>query len=501
MRAFGAPAYEPLDTAVAEVVEDLEEVRWLAACARERLAAARRDATARGNAFRRRTLTTYVAQARSGEAALASIEADAADAARGACGRRGRSRDRLAAERAALADLVRMQIAVSAALVAAADWQSPAFAATHTPGAGRWDGAISEHENDYKRDRHDDARFLEEEFAAEFGGAPEVRSLLTSCGMSAFTTILAYLESTARGAGRVVIGSGLYHECRALLRASSIEHRIVEVDENDTAALVGALEDGGMLFLDALCNARSVAICDLRHILEHAAAHDMSVVVDTTCLSASCRPFLLLPAGARCRLIVFESLTKYAQFGLDRVTAGLILATRPDAEALDVVREHLGTNITDVSACTLPSPNRRRLLRRLKRMERNARIVVRHINDAVGSPRDRVAGAMHPTLPSHPSCRVARSLPFAGALITLSFAGRFRGDDFRAVMVERMLEAGRASGSSLCAGASFGLDVTRIYRTTTGSEADAFVRIAPGIEDVVVIDGLGRALASACTGR
>jgi cystathionine beta-lyase/cystathionine gamma-synthase len=295
-----------------------------------------------------------------------------------------------------------------------------------------------------------------------------------------------------------VVGRGLYHECRALLRASSLERRVVEVDENDTAALVGALEDGGMLFLDALCNAHSVAICDLRLILEHAAARDMSVVVDTTCLSASCRPFLLLPAGARCRLIVFESLTKYAQFGLDKIAAGLILATRQDAEALDVVREHLGTNITDVSACTLPAPNRRRLLRRLTRMERNARVVVRHINDATGSARGRVAGAVHPTLPCHPSCRVARSLPFGGALITLSFAGRSRGDDLHAAIVERMLGAARASGSPLCAGASFGLDVTRVYRTTTGSEADAFVRIAPGIEDAVAIDRLGRALGAAC---
>ena len=44
-------------------------------------------------------------------------------------------------------------------------------------------------------------------------------------------------------------------------------------------------------------------------------------------------------------LISFESLLKYAQLGLDRANAGLIIAPSTDAALLDAYREHLGTNV------------------------------------------------------------------------------------------------------------------------------------------------------------
>lgn len=486
------------DPAAAEVAADLDEVAWLAETARTRLARARREAHARRSGFHRRTLVTYIAQSRSAEDALGSIEAQArAAAGRPRPGARG-ERDRLAAERAAAADLVRMQFSVAASLVVAADWQSPAFGAAAGPGAGRFDGAVVEHHDDYKRDRHPDAGVLERHFAREFGGAPGVRALLTSCGMSAFTTLLAYLERRRPPRGRVVVGRGLYHECRALLGTGTLGRRAVEVDENDTGAIVGALDDGGVLFIDALCNARGLALCDLRRILDGAARRDVTVVVDTTCLSASCRPFRLLPPGARCRLLVFESLTKYAQFGLDRTAAGLILAAPEDADALDDLREHLGTNVADVAACMLPGPNRARLLRRLHRMERNARVIARHLGDVVGSRRGPVTGVVYPGLADHPSHRATLGVPFAGALLHLSFDDAADADEVHGAAVDAMLDEARAAGVPLNAGASFGFDVTRVYRTAAGSGSAAFVRIAPGIEDAAAAGALARAVARAC---
>jgi hypothetical protein len=67
-----------------------------------------------------------------------------------------------------------------------------------------------------------------------------------------------------------------------------------------------------------------------------------------------------------------ESLLKYAQLGLDRANADVIVAQARDAEMLEGYRKHLGTNIPDVAVHTLPPPDRGVLERRLARLERNA---------------------------------------------------------------------------------------------------------------------------------
>lgn len=500
MGALAARLVEPVESVIEEVAADLDEVAWLAEGARTRLAEARRAADSMRSAYRERTLVTYRAQARSAEAALASYEEEIRECILDRRSRAAAHLSRLETARAAYADLVRMQVSVAAALIVGADWQSPPFGCAGAPAAGRFEGRVVEHHDDYKRDRHPDAAVLEAAYAAEFAGAPGVRGLLTSCGMSAFTTILGYLEHERLVSGRVVIGRGLYHECRSLLRSSSLAGSLVEIDEDDADALIGALEEGGALFLDAMCNASSLAVCDLRRVLAGAARRNVTVVIDTTCTSVSCRPYALLPPGARCRLLVFESLTKYGQFGLDRTAAGLILARPGDSHPLDEYREHLGTNISDVAACTLPVPDRRRLLRRLRRIARNAQVLARGIQAASASCRSAVTGVVYPGLPGHPSHAAAGSLGFPGGLLSLRFRPGADRPETHERVVEAMLSEAARNELPLSAGASFGFDVTRIYRTAVASDLGPFVRIAPGIESLVAVERLAAALADACAG-
>lgn len=58
-----------------------------------------------------------------------------------------------AAEKASLADLLRVEQALTAALVGAAEWQSPSFLHSDAPRARRHEGRIRAHWNDDKRDR------------------------------------------------------------------------------------------------------------------------------------------------------------------------------------------------------------------------------------------------------------------------------------------------------------------------------------------------------------
>jgi cystathionine beta-lyase/cystathionine gamma-synthase len=266
--------------------------------------------------------------------------------------------------------------------------------------------------------------------------------------MSALTTILAFLDVE----GPVLLGRSSYHETKELVLAA-FAGRVVEVDE---AKLVDALERirPGALFFDSLCNSRGLAVPDLGPIL---ATADCWVVVDNTCLGPACRPF----ASAAPRLLVWESLLKLAQFGLDRANAGVLLARGPGVERLNSLREHLGTNVPDTSILSLPCPDRTRLEHRLARLERNAAILAERL------------GGFHPGV---------------GPLVQLDVA------DPNA-WVARALEHARRMNVQVVAGTSFGFDHTRVYVTAPGP--DSFLRVAPGTEDRLRIETVVEALSAA----
>jgi len=79
------------------------------------------------------------------------------------------------------------------------------------------------------------------------------------------------------------------------------------------------------------------------------------LVVDTTGAPLAASPLALPEAReGRLRVLAIESLTKHAQLGLDRVTAGAIYAPHGEATTLDELREHLGANIADASVHAFP---------------------------------------------------------------------------------------------------------------------------------------------------
>jgi cystathionine beta-lyase/cystathionine gamma-synthase len=400
----------------------------------------------------------------------------------------------LAAEKASLADLLRAEQALTAALVGAADWQSPSFLRSIGPGAGRQDGRIRAHWNDYKRDRHLEAETYERRYLhALVDGPADLCALLTSCGMAAFTTVLSFLQLEGALDGPVLAGRGLYHESRLLLERT-LRGRLHLVDEADTDALLGSIGElrPSALFLDSLSNTRWMPLPELGRVLERLAGTETYLVVDNTGLSVSCQPFAL--ADDSVRLLVFESLLKYAQLGLDRANAGIIVARSGDGERLSSHREHLGTNVADVAVHALPGPDRRVLERRLARLGRNAHALAERLDAELGG----VVEVVYPGLPFHRCAAAVRRLPFRGGCLSVGF----RQPDAqllreRALVDQAVAEAGRR-GVALLAGSSFGFDTTRIYLTAEGAEyGEPFVRIAAGTEHVLEIELVAEALANA----
>jgi cystathionine beta-lyase/cystathionine gamma-synthase len=385
----------------------------------------------------------------------------------------------LAAEKASLADLLRVEQGLTASLLGAADWQSPSFLHSLAASAGRHEGRIRPHWNDYKRDRHLDAdRFERRYLEALVDGPPDVQALLTSCGMAAFTTVLSFLQLEGKLDGPVLTGAGLYHETRLLLERA-LPGRLHVADEVDTAGFLRAIDElhPSAVFLDSLSNTKWMPIPELPPLLARLAGTQTYLVVDNTGLSVTCQPFAL--ADESVRLILFESLLKYAQLGLDRANAGVIVARSGDAERLSHYREHLGTNVADVAVHALPRPDRRVLERRLARLERNALLLAERLLAQVGD----LVEIVYPAL---------------GGCLSIVFRERTATLRREHAMVEQAVAEAARRGVALLGGSSFGFDTTRIYLTAEGADyGEPFVRIAAGTEHRLEIERVADALAAA----
>ena len=399
----------------------------------------------------------------------------------------------LAAEKSAVADLLRTEQALTAALVAAGDWQSPSFRHSTIPASGRQNGRIRVHWNDYKRDRHLDATAFERRYlAAMVDGRPGLQALLTSCGMAAFTTILAYLSMEGKLRGHVLAGAGLYHESMLLLERA-LPGRVHVVDERDRASLLRAIETlrPSAIFLDSLSNTRWMPVPQLQAVINQISGSGTYLVLDNTALSVTCQPFAL--ADGSVRLIAFESLLKYAQLGLDRANAGVIIASGEDAAVLSDYREHLGTNVADVAVHALPRPNRRVLDRRLARLQRNALLLAQRLDDRCGES----VVVVYPGLAAHPCARAARSLTFRGGCLSIVLPGRDPELRRERALVEASVAEAARRNAALLGGASFGFSTTRIYLTAVRADREPFVRIAAGTEHRLEIEHLADVLTSA----
>jgi cystathionine beta-lyase/cystathionine gamma-synthase len=201
------------------------------------------------------------------------------------------------------------------------------------------------------------------------------------------------------------------------------------------------------------------------------------LVLDNTCCSVGCQPFAL--ARESVRLVVFESLLKYAQLGLDRVAAGVIVAGPADAESLEEYREHLGTNIPDASVHALPPPDRGVLERRLARLQRNALRLARGLDER-----------------APPGVSVI--YPGRGGCLSLLLEERSERLERQHRLVRGAVAEAARRGVRLLAGSSFGFDTTRIYLTAARAEYGIpFVRIAAGTEHRLELDALTDVLATA----
>ena len=407
-----------------------------------------------------------------------------------------------------VADALRSLQGISGALLAASGWQSPSFLAAKHSQAGLETGTITGTINDYKRDQHWDALRYEQAFVQEYIDS-SLRltpfAFVTASGMAAFTTIVATLLDDPTCKGPVLIGASSYFENIQVARLY-FSDRVVLVDEMDTEAIIEAIRvhKPSVLFLDTMCNAITMAVPDLTTLIPRIVQvleAPLTLVIDATGTSTTYQILKDVPLlNIKLHIIVFESLLKFHQYGMDRVSGGIMWRTALSPFPLFGRRMHIGTNLVDASVLSLPWPNRTVLEKRLRRHHRNTTMIAAALDaHARSDRRTALEKVVYPGLPNHPAYSWMKDRDFHGAFFVIVLKERYRKTAMHLKFLEYAVEEARNRGVELVAGSSFGLSKTRVYITAlraTGT-TEPFLRISAGTETVIEVEKIIPALIRA----
>lgn len=391
------------------------------------------------------------------------------------------------------AHTLRMQYGILASLITVFDWQSPSYMHALKSLAGKETGAIVATFNDYKRDLHRDGLLYEnaftKEYIAKFLFAK--KALLTSSGMSAFTTIITYLQMEHAIRKPIVIGKSIYFENKEIIK-KLFPNDIIEVDESDTKSIIAlvAKKQPSVIILDSLSNTIDVVVPNLPTLIEeinHVAKHNITMIVDNTCLGVSIPMLQLFDKKKNITPIIFESMNKYHQFGMDRVTGGIIY-TKTQLRQLFLAREHLGTNIPDASVYALPWPNKKMLVRRLTRFNRNTKILAAHLA-GLNKYNHIIESIVHPSMSTHPCFNWTEKMVFTGCFFVIKFRKQYRKVATYQRFAEHVITEAKRKNINITAGTSFGLNGTRVYVTALSDEYGVpFFRVALGTETMMELE-------------
>lgn len=385
----------------------------------------------------------------------------------------------------------RSLVGIVGSTITMSDWQSPSFLHSLQSLAGRQSGEITGTINDYKRDQHNDEKPYEDQFLKEYIDGTikiAVRTYAVHSGMAAFITILGFIKSELREAiSSVILSKGSYFENKTIVQTSFAN--VIEIDETDTKKFCDAIQKmkPAVIFLDTLGNNPEISVPNLTAILQFIkknVVHETILVIDNTCLSVFSQPFRILGRKKNIRLLVFESLNKYHQFGMDKITGGIVWGWGKNIGRLFNAREHSGTNISDSSIYSLPKPSKKMLTKRLLRFERNAYHIANTLNDYITNKNlSYFQQIYYPGLSSHKAYHFTKDIPFRGSFFAIALQKKYRKVSIYQAFVKQLISEAKKHNLQIVSGTSFGMNTARIYLTATRTDTtEPFIRFSVGIE-------------------
>jgi cystathionine beta-lyase/cystathionine gamma-synthase len=388
-------------------------------------------------------------------------------------------------------EAIREAYLLRAATLVKNDYQSPSYLTSLESLAGRRTGKIMGNINDYTRDQHDLSRAYEQKFSAQYLPKQLLLPLepyVTSSGMAALSTIITMLHRKHGVNNTIMVGKHSYFQnLEALLKSFS---NVIIFDENDNEKWQKLIKDKQPLavFVDSMCNAGELTTPPVFPIVKWmrlALKKESYFVLDNSML-ATAFPFrkLLSHKSMKLNIVVWESLNKYYQFGMDRTTGGIVWGNFKLSMEMLHARFHAGTIMSDMQVAMLPTPNYKIMQRYLERVENNTLLMQAVLQEM--TPKKSVKKVV----------RAQTGYGFNGAQIVIEFAKQPSYEQIQKI-IRKMMAKAKREGLQLVAGTSFGMPNTRVYLTArkTGF-AKMFLRISVGTEETEVIERLAQVIAS-----
>lgn len=361
-------------------------------------------------------------------------------------------------------DEIRRGYLARAANIVKDDWQSPSYLTSMATQAGRREGEIIGNITDYTRDQHDLSLGYEKKYAKEYLpriGILPIEPYVTSSGMAALTTIIVMLHRMIGVEVTVLVGKHSYFQNLEILTKSFA--KVILFDENDESEWKELIEreKPSAVFVDSLCNESSLTKPPVPQIAEQMSKvlkAQSYLVIDNSMMATKFEfKSVLRYRSSRLGIIGFESLNKYHQFGLDRVTGGIVWGNSIRLSVmLNQARRHAGTIIPDISVAMLPAPNRKIMRMYLNRIWENREI----LQNALG---ERVIGQ--------------------GAQVVIKFEKKMSYEKIQKI-IKKIIAMAKKEKVQIVAGTSFGMPNTRVYLTARQSEyTEMFLRVSAGTEE------------------
>lgn len=388
-------------------------------------------------------------------------------------------------------EAIREAYLIRASAVVKRDYQSPSYLTSLESLAGRRAGKIIGNINDYTRDQHDLSRAYEKKFAKEY--LPKqllvpLEPYVTSSGMAALSTVIVMLHRKHGVDQTIMVGKHSYFQnLEALSKSFS---KVIIFDENNQEEWQEIIKQDQPLaiFVDSMCNEGDLTappVFSIAQFMKYNLRKESYLVLDNS-MVATAFPFrkLLGYKSLKLNIVVWESLNKYYQFGMDRTTGGIVWGNFKLSMSMLQARYHAGTIMSDIQVAMLPTPNKKIMNGYFERVEENAELMRRVIDMRVSRKRVREVR------------RAKLEYGFNGAQIVIEFVEKLSYNQIQKVIQKAIVNA-KKKKLQLVAGTSFGMPNTRIYLTARQSGfAKMFLRISVGTEEKTEIEKLAEVIAS-----
>lgn len=309
----------------------------------------------------------------------------------------------------------------------------------------------------------------------------QLKLLLTSSGVAAFTVLHQFLMSQVLTAGDTIVTSPyLYFECFEHLR--QISHvRVINSAKFNAEDIIATAEkhNAKAVYLDPMANTLGLDTTDLRQVAQLLAGRegwaDRYLVIDGTLISGGLPLYEWFDKPGHPKILYYESAHKYIQMGMDIVMCGFIVSQEVYHERLNLIRQVTGTTLYSRQANVLPPIDYNIHQSRMHWLTTNAEKLYHILEKKSGT----IAQFNFPT---H-----WRKMGWGhgGNVVTI----RLFGDDQMNkrpsldIFTSLVLRVAEEEGVSMTKGGGLGFSVTRIWPSTPFiRNEDPYMRISVGVD-------------------